>query len=189
MSDFFERFETQKRFIGFSEIDVGNLVALSPIFQRRGAAITDSFYEVLGHLSDTARFIEGRVEHLKQTHARWMMGLFAGSYGQEYVAERLRIGQAHVRVGLDPAWVEGVMSLLRVEGMVAICDEIADKHTAAAQVRSYLRILDLDLFVIGHAYAQERLERLSSFTGMNRRLIENVIRMAGKKGQASRGDP
>jgi len=181
MSDFFQQFETMKRFVGFTGQDADNLRSLGAVFAKHGPAITDRFYATLGEYPETAAMIEGRVDALKQTHARWMSGLFGGEYGESYLNERLRIGQTHVRVGLDPSWVEGVVSMLRGEGLMAIQSEIADPTTAAAMTRSYLRILDLDLFIIGAAYAAERLERLSKFTGMNKRLIENVIRMGGKK--------
>ena len=38
------------------------------------------------------------------------------------------------------------------------------------------RTLDLDLLVINLAYGEERLERLTRFTGMSRKLIERCIR-------------
>lgn len=181
MSEFYQHFETMKRFVGFTDQDAANLVALAPVFARHGPGITDRFYATLVEYPETARMIEGRVDALKATHARWMAGLFGGDYGQSYFEERLRIGATHVRVGLDPSWVEGVVSMLRGEGLEAIQGEIADPATAVSLTRSYLRILDLDLFIIGAAYAAERLERLSKFTGMNKRLIENVIRIGGKK--------
>ncbi len=119
---------------------------------------------------------------LKATHARWLSGLFAGDYGPSYVEERLRIGHTHVRVGLEPFWVEGVMNILRCEGLQAIATEESDPRRACALAASLIKILDLDLLIIGQAYADERLERLSKFTGMKRSLIENAIRMGGKKG-------
>lgn len=180
MSEIFERFQSIKDFIGFGAQDVANLLELGPVFARRGPEITDRFYARLAEIPETAAFIEGRVERLKETHTRWMAGLFAGEYGQDYLAERLRIGAAHVRVGLDPVWVEGVMTTLRGDGLVAIAAEVPDPERAGALGRSLVRILDLDLFIIGHAYAAERLQRLSRFTGMTPRLIENAIRIGGR---------
>lgn len=180
MSEIHEQFETMKRFIGFTEKDAANLVSLAPVFGKHGGAITDRFYAVLAEFPETQGKIEGRVALLKQTHGVWMSGLFGGEYGEAYLEERLRIGKTHVRVGLDPRWVEGVMSLLRCEGVGAIAAEAPNVEAIPDLTRSYLRILDLDLFIIGYAYAEERLERLSKFTGMNRRLIENVIKAAGK---------
>jgi hypothetical protein len=181
MSDAYTQFETMKRFIGFGPQDAANLARLGPIFAKHGPAITDRFYAVLADFPETARLIEGRVDLLKATHAAWMGGLFSGDYGEAYLNERLRIGQTHVRVGLDPFWVEGVMDILRCQGMLAIASEVQDPQDACQLSASLIRILDLDLLVIGQAYAEERLDRLSKFTGMKRTLIENAIRMAGRK--------
>lgn len=181
MADAYAQFQQMKDFIGFTDADAQNLVALGPIFARQGAAITDRFYEVLGRFPETAKMIEGRVDLLKATHARWMSGLFTGTYDEGYVAERLRIGQTHVRVGLEPFWVEGVMDILRCEGLKAISAEESSSARACELAASLIKILDLDLLIIGQAYADERLDRLSKFTGMKRTLIENAIRMGGKK--------
>lgn len=169
-------FDDMKTFIGFSAADVDNLRELAPVFAKHGGTMTDTFYETLGRTPSTAKQIEGRVAVLKATHARWMGELFAGEYGEAYMNNRLRIGLAHVRIGLDPQWVEGVMSYLRVAGQSAILSEVADTARASALIGSYLRILDLDLMLINVAYAEERLDRLTKFTGMSRKLLENCIR-------------
>ena len=180
MSDRSDTFHEMKTFLRFDETDVANLVSLGPIFAKHGAAITDSFYELLGHFPQTAGLIEGRVNVLKATHHQWMAGLFCGDYGDEYFNNRLKIGQTHVRVGLDPRYVEGVMSILRAAGIDAMRMEIDDIVDCTTRYKSLLKVLDLDLMIINFAYAEERLDRLTGFTGMSRKLIENVIKRAAK---------
>lgn len=119
-------------------------------------------------------FIEGRVDQLKGTHARWMGELFAGDYGEACFQNR--VGMAHVRIGLDTWWVEGVMSFLRTSAAHAIREEVADPEQGTRLLASRVKILDLDLLVINVAYAEERLDRLHNFTGMSRKLIERCIR-------------
>lgn len=178
MATFLERYHEMKRFLGFTDADAARLVALAPLFAEVGAGVTDRFYEVLAQYPETARMIEGRVDLLKRTHAQWMTGLFAGDYGDDYANGRLRIGATHVRVGLDPAYVDGVMSMLRQEGVMAISAARAASGDAPEHICSTIRVLDLDLFIINYAYSEERLDRLSRFTGMKRALIENLIRKA-----------
>ena len=126
----------------------------------------------------TAALIEGRVDQLKATRAAWMGELFAGDYGEAYYNRRIRIGEAHVRIGLPPYFVEAVMNFIRTEGQLAIHAERPDQ--AGPLTSSLLKILDLDLILINLAYAEERLNRVSAFTGMSRKLIENVINRAKK---------
>ncbi|MCB9760424.1 MAG: hypothetical protein H6739_11350 [Alphaproteobacteria bacterium] len=180
-SDAFEVFEQMKSFLGFGDADVDNLRALGPVFAKHGTGITDRFYETLSKEPDTASFIEGRVDALKATHGAWMSELFAGDYGESYFDRRRRIGEAHVRIGLPPQFVEGVMSFIRVDGQAAILAEVPDRDEAVAKCGSLVKILDLDLIVINLAYADERIERLTKLTGMRRALIENIIKAGGKR--------
>ena len=168
-------FESMKSFLKFGDDDARHLASLRPLFEAHGGAITDTFYERLGAVETTAKLIEGRVDHLKGTHRRWMLELFDGQYGQAYFENRLRIGMAHVRIGLEPWWVEGVMSFLRTASAEAIAAAEPDAAKAAVLHGSLCKLLDLDLLVINMAYAEERLDRLTRFTGMSRKLIERCI--------------
>ena len=177
MSTQAEVFQKMKDFVEFGDQDVENLKRLAPTFQRHGQAITDQFYDTLTRYPETQKLIDGRVDALKATHARWMGELFAGNYGEDYFNNRLVIGKVHVRVKLDPFFVEAVMSFLRGAGLLAIREDFTDPAEAAELTSSYLKILDLDLVVINLAYADERLARLTKFTGMSRKLLERCITM------------
>lgn len=177
----YEVFEEAKRFLKFDANDVANLKVLAPILSRHQQAITDYFYEVLGQTPETVKLIAGRVDMLKRTHGVWFSELLGGQYEQSYFESRWRIGLAHVRIGLGPHWVEGVMSIVRTKALAALAQEIADSKELANRYASLLKVLDLDLCVINLAYQEERLVRLTRFTGMKRGLIENVIRMPEKK--------
>ncbi len=172
-------FDEMKQFLDFGDDDVANLSALVPVFAKHGPEITDAFYATLARFPTTAALIEGRIDGLKQTHARWMGELFAGDYGPEYLESRMRVGKVHVKIGLPPYYVEVVMSVIRAGGLEAIQAEVSDKARAADLYRSLVKILDLDLLIINLAYAEERLDRMSSITGMSRKLVENLIRKAG----------
>lgn len=164
-----------KDFIGFEESDADNLRALAPIFERHGPTLTDAFYAKLALVPETARLIDGRVDALKQTHAQWMRELFAGEYGDAYFERRWKIGLTHVRVGVPPHYVEAVVSFLRTESEHALKGEFSDPAALVAHHASLVKILDLDLMIINLAYAEERVDRLCSFTGMSRKLIERCI--------------
>ncbi len=168
-------YQELKKFIGFTDTDGANLSALAPIFAESGHAITDTFYAKLEQNPETAALIAGRVAALKATHNRWMTELFAGDYGDTYLENRWKIGLVHVRVGVSPHWVEAVVSFLRAAAIELIEQKIADKAQQADYAQSVVRILDLDLMIINLAYGEERLERLSMFTGMSRKLIERCV--------------
>jgi hypothetical protein len=169
-----EIFNQFQKFIGFEADDVAELRALAPVFAAHGPAITDRFYDRL--LGDPAMsaMVAGRVDALKRTHLRWLAELFAGEYGPDYFENRRRIGLAHVRVGVQAWWVEGVTCFLHNEGTALIAAEVEPERRVRAS-QSLSKILDLDLMVINLAYAEERIDRLSQFTGMSRKLIERCV--------------
>lgn len=173
----YDEFEALKSFIEFSDEDAQNLAGLAGIVETHGPALTDHFYETLGSVPETAKIIEGRVESLKKTHREYMKELTSGDYGEAYFERRARIGQVHVARGIDPRFVEGVMSVIRAGMLKAMAEEISEPAELAAKASSFIKLCDLDLAIINLAYSEERLDRFSEFTGMKRRLIENVIKM------------
>lgn len=168
-------FEELKRFVGFDAADATNLRALAPLFAAHGPAITDAFYDRLTSNPETAPMIAGRIDQLKRLHLGWMAQLFAGEYGEAYLAERWRIGLVHVRVGVKPHWVDAVASFLRAASLELITREFPDPALQVAYSTSLIRLLDLDMMIINLAYGDERLDRLSAFTGMSRKLIERCV--------------
>ena len=176
----FQTFETMKDLLGFAAEDVAELVKMAGLVERHGPKITDDFYASLARFPETAKQVEGRVDALKATHKSWMGGLVAGEYGRGYFDSRWRIGLAHVRIGLDPFWVESVMSIIRSHMAVAISSESADAAEAGRRQAAFTKICDLDLLVINLSYGEDRLDRLTEFTGMKRNLIENIIRIPRK---------
>ena len=58
------------------------------------------------------------------------------------------------------------------------------KYVAPAPIEgklaAFTKICDLDLLVINLSYGEDRLDRLTEFTGMKRTLIENIIRIPRK---------
>ena len=170
-------FDEMKKFLQFDDKDAAHLASLQPIVEKYGSKITDGFYSRLALWPETAKYIEGRVESLSQTHLRWMRELVSGVYDEAYFESRRKIGMVHVKIGLPPHWVEAVMSTIRTEMGFAMAEEIRDPAEFAVKHASFVRICDLDLLVINAAYQDDRLRRLSTFTGMKRQLLENIIRM------------
>ncbi len=178
---YFAIYEEVRAFTRFDADDARRLVALAPVFAKHGPGITDRFYEALQQWDRTAPIIEGRVDRLKVTHVRWMASLFEGEYGRPFFDAQFRIGQVHVTQKIAPEFVESVMNHLRREGLSAILAEHPDPAIANAEFASLVKVLDLCLVTINLAYADERLDRMASVTGMSRALIENLIARGGKK--------
>lgn len=173
-------YDQMKEFVGFTDADAANLKKLAPVFAKHGPGMTDAFYATLAHYPATAKIIDGRIAALKTTHTQWMVELFEGDYGPAYFERRYKIGLVHVKVAIDPHYVEAVMDVIRTAGVAAIFTEMEDRQEAIACTQSLLKILDLDLLVINLAYGEERIDRLTAFTGVGRRLLEACIKKGAK---------
>ncbi len=181
MDEQFATYTKMKAFLAFGEEDAVRLKSLAPVFEKHGPGITAAFYDRLLALPETAAIIEGRVETLQVTHIAWMMRLFDGEYGRPFFDRQYKIGQVHVVQNINPEYVEGVTNSLRLGGRRAIYDELGNTVEAMAAFDSLVKILDLALLTINLAYQDERLNRISNFTGMSRKLLENLVKRGGKK--------
>jgi len=168
-------YEELKALLKFSDQDAQNLIELKGLLEPSIPGITDRFYDVLQGQDSTMKFIEGRVDMLKKTHIAWFMDVLGGEYGKEFFARQFAIGLAHVRISLPPQFVEGIMSFIRGESIVAINSLVADGQKAAALAASLTKILDINLAIINLSYHEVRLDKLTHVTGMKRKLLENLI--------------
>ncbi len=98
--------ETRLRFLSLTEHDQALLKALRPLLEQHVTAIEDAFYEHLLQFPEAAQLLRDRttVERLKHLQREYLLRLTDGVYDDKYFADRLRIGQAHERVGLSPRW-------------------------------------------------------------------------------------
>ncbi len=95
--------EDMKRSIGFTAEDAVNVRSLAHPAARLAPAVVERFYEELLRQPGAAAVFTGGAEQIARLRgllAAWLREVFEGAYDQNYFQKRLRIGKAHVRVGL-----------------------------------------------------------------------------------------
>lgn len=102
----------RKAFLEFGEADIQLLTELHEHLQGTQRRFVNEFYAHLLKFDETRRFVPDAesLDRLKQTQAAYFDSLTAGDYGPEYILQRLRVGVAHQRVGLEPKWYIGACS-------------------------------------------------------------------------------
>jgi hypothetical protein len=111
--------------------------------------------------------VEGKVEHLKKTLQKWFIELFSGDYGETYLQERLRIGEAHVRIGLPIRYPLAMIDIMLEFGWKATAN--------SPEARSaFEKLLALDMAIFNHAYEDAQLRHLEKFVG-NERLARRML--------------
>ena len=102
----------RKAFLEFTDRDVALLKDLHALLEDQSSFFVEDFYRHLLAFDETRQLIpdEGTLARLKQTQALYFDQLIAGQYDNSYIQNRIRVGAAHQRVGLDPKWYLGAYS-------------------------------------------------------------------------------
>lgn len=101
--------KSRRSFFELSDDDLARLASLRPLADRLSGAVVDALYQLLlGHSGSQAFLRDATVvARLKALQKAYFLGLFSGVCDLDYVAERLRVGLTHERIGLSPKWYIG----------------------------------------------------------------------------------
>lgn len=145
--------DDMKKLVGFGPDEAEQVrslrSAVTPILPR----VVDSFYQQLLSLPSAARVLHGgesRLSRLRPVLHHWLEELFTSSYDQIYYNNRLKIGEAHVRVGLPQN--------LMVLGMQLIWQELQSSLSKTdlvgldRKLSSLHKLLTLELVIMLESY-------------------------------------
>ena len=100
--------QARKAFLELGEDDVTALRDIHELLDTQRDAFSDRFYAHLLAFPQLRGLLgTGAEQRLRHVQASYFGSLTAGSYEQDYVRERLRVGVTHQRIGLDPKWYIG----------------------------------------------------------------------------------
>ncbi len=149
------------QFLGIDAEECRRLRALGPELERARESFVEGFYAHLMRFEDTAGFLRDPevLERLKVKQGEYFNALTCGSYGQDYVTDRLRVGTVHQQIGLEPRWyigaycgyLCGLLPRLRLQdgGFFEAC-------------RALLRVVFYDMGWALETYSQARRHDLAS---------------------------
>jgi diguanylate cyclase (GGDEF)-like protein/PAS domain S-box-containing protein len=134
----------------FLEFDDGELDALSRLHAELGKArstFVDRFYDHLLAFPITRSLLdnEATLARLKTSQSQYFEELTAGRYDAQYVEDRLRVGTAHQRVGLEPKWYLGAYSRYLCTLLPEILRLVEDREVAIAACRGLVKVIFLDI--------------------------------------------
>jgi signal transduction histidine kinase len=180
-------FEEMKAFVRFGEEDGRALRDLAPQVGPHLDRIVDDFYERLEGHEAARRTLDSpeRVARHRLALRLWMESTLAGPWDESYFAARLRIGEAHVGVGLPQRYMFGGMNVLRL-ALEDIAEQAfaGDRQRRLAVRRAIGKICDIELAVMLHAYGEAFVRRVQELerqkrTALSERLKSLSILAAG----------
>jgi rsbT co-antagonist protein RsbR len=149
----------RKAFLEFQEEDVETLKGLRELARKYADPVIEEFYRHILSFEETKAFFRDPkvLARVKQLQKEYFVRLTEGDYGASYVENRLKIGAAHERVGLEPQWYLGMYSFY-LRAVARRLEEAFGVERGKA-FSSFLSLMKLVFFDIGLAvetYVQAR---------------------------------
>jgi PAS domain S-box-containing protein len=152
-----------RSYVGFTEADAALLARLQPFARPHFGAIADEFYAVIRMHEGAFRVLQNE-EQARRLHASlqlWLGELLGGPHDDAYFERRVRNGQVHVRVGLEPRYVIAAMSRIRAALQRVAAHVFAeDRETSDAARLAVARVCDLDLAIMLESYKNDLVSRI-----------------------------
>ena len=97
-----EEVRRRKAFLEFTDADVAVLEGLNELATRYADPVIEDFYRHLLAFDDTRAFFTDAalLAHVQEMQKAYFLRLTQGNYEQDYVANRVKIGAIHERIGL-----------------------------------------------------------------------------------------
>lgn len=165
-------FAQMKRHVGFGPDAERTVHELAPAVRPGFPAIVEAFYRSLESEPSAQRILRGDgavVARLHTTLLGWLNQLVTGPWDEAYFEWRARIGRRHVAIRMPQHLNITAMSVLRGQLSRACHERAQDPETAARWSMVVGTLLDLELAIMLHTYAEEhdaqlrRHERLATF--------------------------
>jgi len=154
-------FENMKAYIEFGETDVAYIRALAEELSSAVQDIVARFYDAITQHDELNAFFSGgelQLAHQRTLLTGWLSELFSGPYDDSYYQKRRRIGEAHVRVGLEQRHMFLGIELIW-QGIISNLVSPAST-TTRTQLTSLHKLLMLDLSVILESYKEHYTARV-----------------------------
>ncbi len=125
--------------------------------------IVDQFYGKMIEIDEAARII-GDAESLTRLRnylRQYVLDLFDGDYGTEYIQTRLRIGLVHKRIGVPPKlYILGIHLLLSLIRDIIVSGDKEDCTQCAKAMEAVEKIILFDLALVFETYIHGLLDEL-----------------------------
>lgn len=148
----------RKRRLAFLDIgpeDEALLSELRSFAEVHVDELVEAFYAHLWNFEETRRILgdDARVTRLKRKQRAYFLRMLEGQYDAEYFESRLRVGDAHQRINLEPRWYFGTFHLYLRLLIDKLTVEYAGNPLRLVAITSSLnKVLSLDMSLAIDAY-------------------------------------
>ncbi|GAK07169.1 globin-coupled sensor protein [Geomicrobium sp. JCM 19038] len=133
-------------FTGLTWGDIEHLTHVRLIIEPHITSLVDTFYEPILAQEQLRDIIDqySSTERLKQTFSEYILDMFQGKVGQDYVNRRIRIGQIHHQIGLNERWYLAAYNHLQTEMLTILLREM-ETAEAIKTYHAFKRLCSIDM--------------------------------------------
>ncbi len=157
------KFQVRKDFLRLTAEEEASLRQLRPLIAGHADELVAAFYRHLLQFDETRRLLSDELitKRLLAAQREYLLRLVGGDYGPEYIAERLKIGLVHERIGLTPQWYLGAYSLYCSLIFPLIFDAYKDRPSQFVAIyTAFRKVVYLDIELAIESYVQAAAEKL-----------------------------
>ena len=154
-----EDIEQRLAYLDLSDEERALLADLRPLFESSGEGVVASFYRHLLTFGPTRQLLRDPVvkERLLAKQHEYLLSLAPPALDAAYVEDRVRIGELHERIGLEPRWYLGAYALHFSLIAPLVCEAAGDDvHRASRTIVALQKILTFDAQLAMDAYIARR---------------------------------
>lgn len=144
----------RKALLSLSDDELALLASHKPLIEAQIGDIVDEFYAHQTEIDDIALLIgdADTLNRLRAAQRKYVLDLFAGDYGSDYVNNRLRIGMVHKRIGVPPKlYLSAVMTLKDILGRT-LASDLSDPDQLPATLTALDKLLNFDTTLVIDTY-------------------------------------
>ena len=166
-------FKEIKTHYHFSAEDESHLQALKPLMAENAAQVMADLDSWIMATPETARFfnddkVRDRVTGMREV---WFQDLFSGNYDTRYYERLIRVGQRHVKTGVEPHWLNRGINLVRSRCLEVLNLHFEEPGERLAHMQSLEKLLDINLDVITSSFIEEEIRTYSPAYRMKSALV------------------
>src|SRR5262249_41530296 len=128
---------------------------LAPFARQAVDQIVAGFYEHLLRFPELAALLHeepGRLERLKGLQRTYFLDITEGRFDDQYFETRLRVGDAHQRVGLRPSWYLGAFALYLRLVLRALVTQTGEGEGLLPALEAFIKVVFLDMSLAMNTY-------------------------------------
>lgn len=167
----------RKDFLEFTQADCDRLSRLHNQLEPAGNAFSAAFYTHLLDFAPLRNLLpdEQSLDRLRRSQSAYFSGLTAGDYGDDYVANRLLVGQVHHHIGLEPKWYIGAYRKYLSGLMPLIWAQCGgDTQRFLDTYDSLMKVVLFDMGLALDSYFQADLQAIQELKGYADRVISTM---------------